>query len=126
VFLVHRMRRLTVNAAQPGTPDFVLPVDFAVRDYADVPAWRYDLGAAVEVELEVRDEFAWLAEGELRTAGAAGDVGWRRFRVEATNPDALVAWTLGLGAKARIVGPPELRARVQAQLAAMLARAEGR
>jgi proteasome accessory factor B len=124
VFLVHRMRRLTVHAAQPGTPDFALPADFRVRDYADVPAWRYDLGAAVEVELDVREEFAWLASSELRIPGQPGEPGWRRFRVEATNPDALVAWTLGLGAKARIVGPPEVRARVQAQLSAMLARAE--
>jgi proteasome accessory factor B len=124
VFLVHRMRQVTVNAASPSTADFEVPSGFRVRDYADVPAWRYDLGEPVEVVLEVRDDFAWLAEAELRSEGVPGEGGWRRFTVEATNPEALLAWTLGLGAKARIVGPAELRSRMKAQLSAMLSRAE--
>ncbi len=123
VFLVHRMRDLAVNAKQPGTPDFEMPTDFRLSEHSRTPAWGYDVADPVLVTLEVREEFAWLAENELRTTGEPGVGGWRRFSVETTNPDALVSWVLQLGAKARVVGPDEVRARIRSALQTALAQA---
>jgi proteasome accessory factor B len=125
VFLVHRMRDLAVNGKQPGTPDFAVPADFRLEDHSHVPAWSYDVAEPVAVTVEIVEDFAWLAENELRTAGEAGAAGWRRFRVESTNPDALVSWVLQMGAKARLVAPDDLRARVRDALRAALAQTEG-
>jgi proteasome accessory factor B len=125
VFLVHRMRDLEVHAEAPGQPDFEVPAGFQLGEYADVPAWRYDLGPSMQVELEVREAFAWLAEAELRAPGEPAGGGWRRHRVDTTNPEALIGWVLGLGDKVRVTGPPELRARVKARLETVLRVAEG-
>jgi len=124
VFLVHRMANLTVNAQKPGTPDFVVPADFQLADHAGVPAWRYELSDPITVGLEVRQSVTWLAESELRTSGTPAQPGWVRFTVEATNPDALVEWVLGMGPNARIVAPEPLRQRVRQGLERALAQAE--
>jgi proteasome accessory factor B len=125
VFLVHRMSGLAVNAATPSQPDFEVPKEFVVGDYADVPAWRYDLGPSMQVDLEVREAYAWLAEAELRAPGEPAGGGWRKHRVETTNPEALIAWALGMGDKVRITAPAELRARVRQRLESVLRAAGG-
>jgi proteasome accessory factor B len=125
VFLLHRMRAPTMNPQAPATPDFEVPASFVLAEYADVPAWRYDLGPSMQVELEVREAYAWLAEAELRAPGQPGEQGWRRHRVETTNPEALIGWVLGMGDKVRVTAPAELRERVRARLSAMLESAGG-
>lgn len=125
VFLVHRMRAVAANGAAPATPDFEVPASFALADYADVPAWRYDLGPSMQVVLDVREAYAWLAEGELRAPGVTVEPGWRRYQVESTNPEALLGWALGMGDKVRVIAPPELRERMRARLTAIARAAEG-
>ncbi len=124
VFLVERMSALEPNGERPGTPDFELPADFRLADHAQVPAWRYEAGEPVTVELEVDPAFAWLAEGELRVPATDGEGGWRRFSVEATNPAALVEWALGMGPKVRVLAPARLRSEIIETLETVLARAE--
>jgi proteasome accessory factor B len=113
VFLVHRMRDVTVDK---GAPDFEVPGDFRLADWAQLPAWRYEIAPPLTLELELRADHAFVAERELGVA-ASGDGEWRTVRIETTNPDALVRFVLGLGPAARIVAPAELRAQVKAQLA---------
>lgn len=122
-FLVSRMGNLRVNPSRLRTPDFDVPRGFDIRSHASVPDWRYDSHNPVVVEIDVQTEFAWLGEQEFG-AGEPRD-GWVRFRVEATNADALVEWALGMGTKARIAGPEAIRAQVRATLKATLARYGG-
>lgn len=124
VFLVDRMRELAVNRERPGTPDFEVPSELRLADYAHLPAWRYEVGEPVRIELELDPEIAWLGEEELRVRATLGREGWRRFSVEATNVPALVEWVLGMGPRARVIAPAELCAEVRATLEALLARAD--
>jgi proteasome accessory factor B len=121
VFLVHRMDKLVANTRRPKTPDFDPPADFRLSDYTAVPPWRWAMHDPIEIEIDVRNDHAWIGEQELGVLGApAGD--WTRFHVEATHADALVEWALGLGARARIAAPDEIRRRAREALLAVLGR----
>jgi proteasome accessory factor B len=112
VFLVHRMRDLSANAKRSATPDFEPPADFQLGDWTRTPAFRYDLGEPVVVELEVESDVAFLAEDAFGQPCVRGDAGWTQLRVETTNADAVIQWVLGMGPRARVTGPPEVRARI--------------
>lgn len=120
VFLVHRMRDLTANAKRSATPDFEAPADFELGDFTRTPAFRYDLGESVVVELEVDSEVAFLAEETFRQKGVRGETGWTRLTVETTNADAVIQWVLGMGPRARVTGPAEVRARIVDALGSLL------
>ena len=105
------------------------PADFDPRAYANRIDWQFGepIGTA---EVWIGDRIAWQIErhfgryGEMRPADDAGD---RIFVTPYANARQLIAWVLGLGEHARIVGPPELvdelRERVAAARRAPLRRA---
>ncbi len=125
VFSLHRMTGLEVNPAKPRTADFEVPDDFDLRAYVDVPAWRFDVHEPRVVEIDVQGQFAWLAQQDLGAVAEAGGEGLCRVKVEVTNAEAIVEWALSMGDKARVVSPPDVRARVRAALEAILARSGG-
>ncbi len=108
-FHVHRVRRLTVNAQRPKTPDFEVPKGFVLQDYVAHWPWQHRFHEPVDVQLELTGSLAPLA-GQLFPAPA----GMSAFSLSATDVDGLVKYVLSLGPEARIVGPPEVQEKLAA------------
>jgi proteasome accessory factor C len=129
VFRLSRIRG-KVSYATKAEHDFRRPEDFDPRAYARRADWQ--LGEPVGVaEVLICARIAWQIErhfgryGEIRTPGgeadgedaagraerleaaraSAGDV---VFATEYSSPRTIVAWVLGLGANARLLGPESL------------------
>jgi proteasome accessory factor B len=109
VFRVGRMEDVRPNRRAPNTPDYEVPADFRLQDYARRNAW--ELGEEEPVRAKVLFRFPlslWAARnrhGELvesRTDG--GEV--RAFEVQQVDP--FLRWILGFGGEAVILEPPEL------------------
>ena len=130
VFRLSRIRG-KVGYATKAEHDFQRPDNFDPRAYANRIDWQFGepVGTA---EVWIGSRIAWQIErhfgryGEIRSAGD-DDV---LFVTPYANARQLIAWVLGLGENARIVGPPELveelRERVGAAGGAPLGRAAGR
>ncbi len=110
MFRLDRIRGKVAYATK-AEHDFQRPEDFDPRVYANRIPWQ--LGESVDTaEVWISERIAWHVErhfaayGELLPAedGAGGSV----FRTEYALPRLLIAWTLGFGDNARILGPPEL------------------
>ena len=58
----------------------------------------------------VSERIAWQIERHFGRYGEIGDAegGDRLFRTGYSNPRGVISWVLGLGANARLQGPPEL------------------
>ena len=125
VFRLSRIRGKVAYVTK-AEHDFTRPEDFDPRDYAHRIDWQFGepLGAA---EIWVSERIAWQVErhfgryGEVRPAD--GDD--RIFLTDYSNPRALVAWVLGLGENARIVGPPELADALRDRVGLIIERHRG-
>lgn len=113
MFRVGRMEDLSVSPKRPGTPDYAVPDDFALEDYAGRRAW--ELGADEEdpgTETTVRFDFPrslWAhrnGHGDMVEEDRDG-AQLRRFTVHRVDP--FLRWVLSLGGDAWVVSPPELR-----------------
>ncbi|MBV9364089.1 MAG: WYL domain-containing protein [Solirubrobacterales bacterium] len=110
VFRLSRIRG-KVGYATKAEHDFQRPADFDPRAYAGRIDWQFGdpVGTA---EVWIGRRIAWQIErhfgryGEMRAGGE--DDGDRVFVTPYANARQLIAWVLGLGEHARIVGPPEL------------------
>lgn len=124
-FAVHRMERVTVNAAKPRSPDFEVPASFRLDDWARRAPWTWERHAPVRAVLECAPEVAWLVERKLGAKAAAGSGGWQRVEVDGvTNVDALADWALGFADRVRAVEPAALRDAIRTRLEAVLSRYE--
>jgi proteasome accessory factor C len=109
VFRLSRIRG-KVGYATKAEHDFQRPPDFDPRAYANRIDWQFGdpVGTA---EVWIGRRVAWQIErhfgryGEMRPGEEDGD---RVFVTPYANARQLIAWVLGLGEHARIVGPPEL------------------
>jgi proteasome accessory factor BC len=113
VFRLSRIRG-KVGYATKAEHDFQRPANFDPRAYANRIDWQFGepLGTA---EVWISRRIAWQIErhfgryGEIRPCeGDAGDSDDRLFATAYANSRQVIAWVLGLGENARIVGPPEL------------------
>ncbi|MCW3063565.1 MAG: transcriptional regulator protein-like protein, partial [Solirubrobacterales bacterium] len=112
---VFRLSRIQgkVAYATKAEHDFQRPSEFDPRVYANRIGWQFG-DAEGEAEIWIAQRIAWQIErhfgryGTLRPAGENGSAGHRVFVTEYANARQLVAWVLGLGEHARILGPPEL------------------
>jgi len=123
---VFRLSRILgkVGYATKAEHDFQRPASFDPRAYANRIQWQFGdpIGTA---EVWVSHRIAWQIErhfgryGELRSADAAGTNGVPGvtradgapgviFATPYANARQLIAWVLGLGEHAQILGPPEL------------------
>src|SRR6202043_378892 len=100
--------------------DFQRPAsqDFNPRDYSDRIDWQF--GDAIgTAEVWISDRIAWQIErhfgryGEMRPADDGDD---RVFTTQYANARQLIAWVLGLGEHARILGPPQLGSELRERL----------
>ncbi len=129
VFRLSRVRG-KVGYATKAEHDFQRPANFDPRAYANRIDWQFGepVGTA---EVWISQRIAWQIErhfgryGEIRPGGEDSDPGDRLFVTQYSNARQLIAWALGLGDNARIVGPPELVSELRERLALLLERHAG-
>jgi predicted DNA-binding transcriptional regulator YafY len=116
VFRLSRIRG-KVSYATKAEHDFRRPEDFDPRAYARRADWQ--LGDPVDVaEVLISARIAWQVErhfgryGEIR-AHEDGEV---VFATDYSSARTIVAWVLGLGANARLLGPDSLTHELQRRL----------
>jgi proteasome accessory factor BC len=126
VFRLSRIRG-KVGYATKAEHDFQRPADFDPRAYANRIDWQF--GDPVGTgEVWIGRRIAWQIErhfgryGEVRAAGEEGD---RVFITPYANARQLIAWVLGLGEHARILGPPELADQLRDRLELLIERHSG-
>ncbi len=127
VFRLSRIRGKVAYASK-AEHDFQRPDEFDPRAYANRIQWQFGepLGTA---EVRIGEKIGWQIErhfgryGEMRPADdGSGD---RIFATEYADSRQLVAWVLGLGEHARLVGPPELAEELEKRLALLAERHRG-
>jgi proteasome accessory factor C len=126
VFRLSRMRG-KVGYATKAEHDFQRPADFDPRAFANRIHWQFGepLGTA---EILIGSRIAWQIErhfgryGEMRDEGPDGD---RVFTTPYSNARQLIAWVLGLGEHARILGTSELAADLRERLELLIERHTG-
>jgi proteasome accessory factor C len=126
VFRLSRIRG-KVSYATKAEHDFRRPDDFDPRAYASRADWQLGDQQGV-AEVVISERIAWLIERhfgrfgeigplELADASGGGKNGTRRakagkgevvFRTPYSSERTIISWVLGLGANARLAGPPEL------------------
>jgi len=125
VFRLSRIRGKVAYVTK-AEHDFQRPADFDPRGYADRIDWQFGdpIGTA---EISINERIAWQIErhfgryGEIRPAAGSDRV----FFTEYANARQLIAWVLGLGENARILGPPELAQALRERVALLIERHTG-
>lgn len=131
VFRLSRIRGKVAYASK-AEHDFQRPDDFDPRSYANRVPWQFGdpVGTA---EVRIAGRIAWQIErqferhGEFRPAhdGDGGGEGDRVFVTGYADARQLVAWVLGLGEHARLLGPPELVQELETRLGLLVERHSG-
>jgi predicted DNA-binding transcriptional regulator YafY len=126
VFRLSRIRG-KVGYATKAEHDFQRPADFDPRSYANRIQWQFGepIGTA---EVWIASRVAWQIErhfGRYGTMREAGEDGDRVFETAYANVRQLVAWVLGLGENARILGPPELLGELLDRVSLLIERHTG-
>ncbi len=118
VFRLSRIRG-KVSYATKAEHDFHRPADFDPRAYANRADWQLGEERGV-AEVLVSERIAWQVE---RHFGRYGEIlctdgeppaedgcedGARLFRTPYSSSRSIISWVLGLGANARLSGPPQL------------------
>jgi proteasome accessory factor BC len=126
VFRLSRMRG-KVGYSTKAEHDFQRPADFDPRAYANRIDWQFGDPAGT-AEVWIGRRIAWQIErhfgryGEMRPADDEGD---RIFLTPYANARQLIAWVLGLGEHARIIGPLELAGELRERLDLLIERHTG-
>jgi predicted DNA-binding transcriptional regulator YafY len=127
VFRLTRIRGKVAYASK-AEHDFQRPPDFDPRAYANRIQWQFGepIGTA---EVRIAGRIAWQIErhfgryGDIRPVeDGEGEQGDRVFATDYADARQLVAWVLGLGEHARLLGPPELVAELDARLSLLAER----
>ena len=112
VFRLSRIRGKVAYATK-AEHDFQRPPDFDPRDYANRIPWQLGDTKAT-AEIWVSDRIAWHVERNFGPYGEMADAedgDGRVFRTPYSIPRLVIAWALGYGEHARIVGPAGARRR---------------
>jgi len=123
---VFRLSRIQgkVGYATKAEHDFQRPADFDPRGYADRIQWQFGepVGTA---EIWISSKIAWQVQrhfgryGELHPADdGSGSI----FVTSYSNARQLIAWALGLGDNAHVIGPAELAAELRERIHMLAAR----
>ena len=109
VFRLSRIRGKVAYATK-AEHDFRRPADFDPRTYANRADWQFGESEGF-AEIRVAERIAWQLDrhygryGEVREIDGSGD---KLFVTDYSSTRQLIAWVLGLGENATIVGPSEL------------------
>ncbi len=128
---VFRLSRIQgkVGYATKAEHDFQRPPDFDPRAYANRIDWQFgDPDPDHPAEIRISRRIAWQIErhfgryGEVRPGEEDGDL---IFVTPYANARQLIAWVLGLGEHARIIGPPELAEELRERVDLLVERHAG-
>ncbi len=124
VFRLSRMRG-KVSYATKAEHDFQRPREFDPRAYADRIKWQFGDPAGT-AEVWIAERIAWQIERHFGRYGEMRDSEHGRvFVTSYASSRQLIAWVLGLGENARIVGPPELEAELAERVRLIIERHSG-
>jgi predicted DNA-binding transcriptional regulator YafY len=124
VFRLSRMQG-KVSYATKAEHDFHRPRDFDPRAYADRIKWQFGDPAGT-AEVWIADRIAWQIERHFGRYGEMRDSDRGKvFVTQYANSRQLIAWVLGLGENARIIGPPELEAELSDRVDLLIERHAG-
>jgi proteasome accessory factor C len=125
VFRLSRIRG-KVGYATKAEHDFQRPDNFDPRAYANRIDWQFGEKTGT-AEVWISDRIAWQIERHFGRYGemAPSEDGGRVFKTPYANARQLIAWVLGLGEHARIIGPPELLAELRERVALLIERHRG-
>jgi predicted DNA-binding transcriptional regulator YafY len=127
VFRLSRIRGKVAYASK-AEHDFQRPEEFDPRAYANRVPWQFGdpLGTA---EVRIAGRIAWQIERQFERHGSfrateadEGGEDDRVFVTEYADARQLVAWVLGLGEHARLLGPPELVTELETRLGLLVER----
>ena len=124
VFRLSRIRGKVAYATK-AEHDFQRPQGFDPHAYANRIQWQFgeSVGTA---EVWIKDRIAWQIErhfgdyGEMR-----GSEQGKVFLTPYADSRQLIAWVLGLGENARILGPPQLESELQERVELLVQRHTG-
>lgn len=128
MFRTGRMGKVKANTKSPGTPDYDVPSDFSLADYAGRKAW--ELGGEEEEAIEATVHFRfprslWADRNEHGTLLEEAEDGSQRRSFTVHRRDPFLRWVLSLAGDARVVEPPLLRAEFRALVDRAIALHEG-
>jgi proteasome accessory factor BC len=127
VFRVGRMDAVAANSRTPGTPDYAIPQDFRLGDYAGRQPWELGEKEDKPVMAHVLFHFPlslWAARnahGVLETQRTDGSA-VRTFAVHQVNP--FLRWLLSLEGEVEVLKPESMKEELRS-LARMIAHAHG-
>jgi predicted DNA-binding transcriptional regulator YafY len=115
VFRLSRIRGKVAYVTK-AEHDFQPAQDFDHREYATRAEWQLgETSGTAQVWISKRID--WLVQRHFGHAGTVSKTdGGVLFETEYSDARQLVAWVLGLGEHARVVGPPELEEEAAARL----------
>ncbi|MBA2794196.1 MAG: WYL domain-containing protein, partial [Thermoleophilaceae bacterium] len=127
VFRLSRMRG-KVGYSSKAEHDFQRPEDFDPRAYATRADWQLgDPQGTARIWLS--DRIEWLVRrhlgADVGTLEPAEDGEGVVFETEYGDPRSLVSWVLGLGPRARILEPAELKAEAEDRVGLVIERHSG-
>ena len=116
-----RLSRVTgpLRYATKKPRDFTTPADFDPSEYRARPPWL--IGATTGIaRVRVADDLAWWVTRSYPCVGVehVDDSGHAVVQTPYADGSALVAWVIGLGGRAEIMAPDDLRAATLAALKA--------
>lgn len=126
VFKLSRIQGKVAYATK-AEHDFQRPESFDARHYAERIGWQLGPERGV-ADIWVSERIAWQVERHFARHGEMvdGDTeGGRVFRTAYALPRLVIAWALGFGEHARVLGPPELVAEAQLRIEQLVERHRG-
>ncbi len=112
MYRVGRIRDVEPNPRSPGTPDYDVPPDFSLDDYAGRSAWELGGDDEPPREATVRFRFPrslWADRNDHGELVEEDDDGGQLRRFAVHRADPFLRWVLSLAGDARVEDPPELR-----------------
>ncbi|PYP75928.1 MAG: hypothetical protein DMD35_19960 [Gemmatimonadetes bacterium] len=106
-FRVSRIAEVSANAAKAGTPDYVIPADFSLKEHArSRRAWDVGDGDTVEAVVNFTGTTGAVLAAAALGAPDEGSQTRRRFTVRRT--DSFARWIFAFAGQAVPVSPPTL------------------
>ena len=125
VFRVDRMDEVKRNTKSPNTPDYRIPDDFRLADYAQKEPWELGESNEGPVTVNVRFDFPrslWADRNGHGEKVEEHDDGASIRAFQVSQPDPFLRWILSLSGEAMIVSPAEMADDLRAMAREVAAR----
>jgi predicted DNA-binding transcriptional regulator YafY len=116
MFRVGRILEVKTEAKQARVPDFDIPKDFRIADWAGRHPWQYGSADLPTEEVRVLFRFPrsrWAERNRFGTFVSENPDGDQERSFEVRDPEAFARWVLGMAGGAAIVSPPHMVERLR-------------